>query len=651
MLPTADYISNLVQNQFPEFYKEEGTNFIAFLKAYYEWMEDDGNTHNVSRNLFSTRDIDQTADAFLDYFKDKYSYIIPKTIPGSKRFLQKHILDLYRSKGSVDGLKLFFRLLYNEDADLYIPSYDILKPSDGTWVEKKYMEVTYTDSNHLFENQLITGSQSGATAYVESYIQTVTAGKTIYQMFLSSIEGTFLVGERIAYSGLDYNLAPKILGSPVSLTVDTTTPNNNIGDFLATSNGSGAGLKVLVSNTRIAGSANGSIEFRIINGGDGYTASPSISVTSGSNSAGSGATFTGVTLSNTRSFSYSTSYINNSIARSNTYTFSGNTAVNSTSEFITLANNSLANGDYVKYYTDAGNTAISGLSNNGLYFVVGANSSGVKLATGNTITYNTSPINITAGPTESGHHFYLVPTTNLAINSVSYGPTLNNASLSTVLQNALTFQSITIGSITGLTGIATGDGYDGYLNVSITEPKIAGYGIPDSYGGTLGTDAVVYANVVLGTGLVSNLVIKDSGAGYHTKNEEILLYNTTQGNNSQTTSAKITLGAIGTKEGYWTTSQGFLDSNKYIQDSDYYQEYSYEIKFSKSINKYIDILKELVHPTGNKVFGKTIVFAKNDNEKVGSAVLQTIYRVRGAGLAPVYANGVDTFTLNVSRLV
>jgi hypothetical protein len=651
MLPTADYISNLVQNQFPEFYQEEGPNFIAFLKAYYEWMEEDGNTHNVSRNLFSTRDIDSTADEFLDYFKDKYSYIIPKTIPGSKRFLQKHILDLYRSKGSIDGLKLFFRLLYNEDADLYIPSFDILKPSDGTWIEKKYMEITYTQYNNLFENQLITGSQSGATAYVESYTQSAISGKIIYQLFLSNIEGNFLVGERIAYSGLDYNLAPMILGSPVSISVDTTTPNNDIGDILATSNGSGSGMKVLVSNTRIAGSANGSIEFRIINGGDGYTASPTITVTTGSNSAGSGATFTGVILSNTRSFSYSTSYINNSINRSNTYSFNSNSAVNSTSEFITLANNSLANGDYVKYYTDSGNTAISGLSNNGLYFVVGANSSGIKLAAGNTITYNTAPINITAGATQNGHHIYLVPTTNLAINSVSYGPTLNNASLSTVLQNALTFQNITIGSIVGLTGIATGDGYDGYLNVAITEPKIAGYGLPDNNGGTLGTDAVVYANVVLGTGLVSNLVIKDSGVGYHTKNEEVLLYNTTQANNDQTTTAKITLGAVGTKEGYWSTSQGFIDSNKYIQDSDYYQEYSYEIKFSKSLNKYIDILKELVHPTGNKVFGKTFVFSRNDNEQVGSAVVQSIYRIRGAGLAPVYTVGEDTFTLNVSRLV
>jgi hypothetical protein len=220
-----------------------------------------------------------------------------------------------------------------------------------------------------------------------------------------------------------------------------------------------------------------------------------------------------------------------------------------------------------------------------------------------------------------------------------------------VLQYALSSQIITIGSIASLTGIATGDAYDGYLNVSITEPNIAGYGIPDDNGGILGRDAVVNANVVLGVGLVSNLAVKDSGTGYHTKNESITFYNSTQGNTDQTTVGIVNLGAVGTKEGYWTTTQGFLDSNKYIQDSNYYQEYSYEIKFTKSINKYIDILKELVHPAGNKVFGKTFVYAKNDTERVDVATSPTVYRIRGAGLAPVYTVGVDTFTLNVSRLV
>lgn len=39
MLDIESKISPLVQNMFPSFYMEEGDNFVAFVKAYYEWLE------------------------------------------------------------------------------------------------------------------------------------------------------------------------------------------------------------------------------------------------------------------------------------------------------------------------------------------------------------------------------------------------------------------------------------------------------------------------------------------------------------------------------------------------------------------------------------------------------------------------------------
>ena len=81
-------ISQLIKNQFPEFYKSEGELFLAFVQAYYEWMEtqqfdvtnddgdvvgqitNDGVIHH-SRNLPDYRDIDRTLDDFILSFKNK----------------------------------------------------------------------------------------------------------------------------------------------------------------------------------------------------------------------------------------------------------------------------------------------------------------------------------------------------------------------------------------------------------------------------------------------------------------------------------------------------------------------------------------------------------------------------------------------------
>lgn len=737
MLPTPEYISTFIEQQFPAFYREEGPHFIAFVKAYYEWMEETGQQTHKTRNLFSTRDIDLTADAFVEEFKKKYLQGIPKEIAGDKRFLQKHILDLYRSKGSLDGLKLLFRLLYNEEIQVYIPSYDMLKASHGTWVEKKYLEVSFTAYNYNFNNKIVTGVTSGATAFVESFERSFVDNRIINIFYISHIQGTFQVDEKVTYEGLSAIDAPKILGSPNSITINTTTPDNVLGDILLPSsgNGTGSGLKTIVSNTRNAGSSNATIEFRVINGGYGYTANPTITITAGSNSTGTGATFTGVTLKDTTTFVYSPTLINYAPYYPVTETFNANSSVNSTSDFITIANNVFANNDRVLYTTSAGNTALTGLTNNTSYWVVSANSSGLKLSTtrgganinitasttesghnlykdavvrfnangdvanttdfisipnnlfangdhvtylveaGNTaisgLTNNTiyyvvsanttglklatsyggANINITAGVTEYGHTLAAINVASYPLNSGSYGPSLNNASLSTVISQAVTFLSTTIGTIDKLTGINPGAAYDGYVNVSVVDPIVSEYGLPDPEGGIKGADAVINGNVVVGTGLVDTVRILNSGLGYHTKLEDIALYNSTQSNVTQTTTATINLGGVGSQEGFWADKNGFLDSNKKIQDSYYYQEYSYEVKSSKALDKYKKILKDVFHPVGNELFGRALLQATDDTQQAFISNQQTIYRILGSELAASITFNANTGVANTTEYI
>jgi len=77
------------------------------------------------------------------------------------------------------------------------------------------------------------------------------------------------------------------------------------------------------------------------------------------------------------------------------------------------------------------------------------------------------------------------------------------------------------------------------------------------------------------------------------------------------TSAVLTpsFGMVGTSPGRWivgpegTTPDGILDSNKVIQDSFYWQDFSYDIRSNDTIDKYRDVVKTLLHPAGMKMFG------------------------------------------------
>ena len=94
------------------------------------------------------------------------------------------------------------------------------------------------------------------------------------------------------------------------------------------------------------------------------------------------------------------------------YTFNANTGV--VSNFVTLSNHPYANGDQVVYQTATGNTALSGITNAASYFVVAANSTGLKLSS----TRGGTALSLTASSVSETGHFligyplYFGPDTN-----------------------------------------------------------------------------------------------------------------------------------------------------------------------------------------------------------------------------------------------
>jgi len=141
----------------------------------------------------------------------------------------------------------------------------------------------------------------------------------------------------------------------------------------------------------------------ITNPGSGYTSNADVTI-SGTNSVPAVAN-----ASSNSSGRISQIYISNTgqgyilptatITSPAPVTFNGNTSVSNTNDFISISNNVFQNNDSVKYLVAAGNTAVSGLANNTNYFIVSANSTGVKLSS----TLNGSAIDITAGVSQTGH--------------------------------------------------------------------------------------------------------------------------------------------------------------------------------------------------------------------------------------------------------
>ena len=263
MKDIVTYISPLIESQFPSFYREDGQVFITFVKSYYEWLEQANNTLYHSRRLLEYRDVDQTVDDFLVYFKEETLKNIQFDTATNKRLLIKNALDFYRSKGTERSVDLFFKLVYAQPASVRYPGDDVFKLSDNTWKIPIYIEVTETPYNAAFEGKQITGVDSGATAFVDNYSvkkkindQTDSAGnkvkisKNIHVFFLSNIKGNFKYGEKVIHTGTtDPRNTPVITGSLNELEVLTGASDYVVGDIVTLTSNTGMNGKAIVTST------------------------------------------------------------------------------------------------------------------------------------------------------------------------------------------------------------------------------------------------------------------------------------------------------------------------------------------------------------------------------------------------------------------
>lgn len=219
------------------------------------------------RRLPEYNDIDKTADAFINQFKDKYLNGVNLNSSNNKKRAIKASTDLYKSKGSELSVDLLFKLVYNTGAEVYTPSENILMPSNGTWVNPFYLEITKSPRNIEYVNKTITGTDSGASAIVEDIITRNIDGRFIDVLTISNVVGAFEVGESITYDK-DQRDAPKVLGSLSS--VNIVFPGNNFvaGEELRiTSEFGSEGLGVVAGVNKEAGL----VGFNLKEGGWGYS--------------------------------------------------------------------------------------------------------------------------------------------------------------------------------------------------------------------------------------------------------------------------------------------------------------------------------------------------------------------------------------------
>ena len=561
-------ISPLVEQQFPEYIRENGPRFVAFMEAYYEYLEQSGKSIDAIRTLKDNQDIDRTVTEFVEYFRKQYALSIPKTALADKRLIVKHIREFYRSRGSQKSFKFLFHILFGADVNFYYPSEDVLRASDGRWVRETVLTVEKrTGILTDLDGRVVTGQTSGSIGRVQGILTTINLGIEVYSLTVENISGTF-VDKEIVSDGFGNDVTVRAgIGGITSQTITNGGSFNVKGDSLSlvgTTSGSVAeGLATSVENTP------GSLTFRISKGGTGYR--------------------TGV---NSR------------------FTFG---SITSTVPIVVpvLEVVSLSNTSTITMFSDTIGPVRNVVLNGNL---------------------PTSNVGLSFG--------------SLGTNSAILSSNIASANIYSRLNSALKVGPVIVGSINAISIISPGFGYDTLPTVSVVDQDI----VYQSNAAIRGNDAVIAVDRAPGT--ITGITITSIGTDF-ILGEKVNIINSRSGNsvsniaNTTTTDTSTPPGikrhvlnrvyngntfvtsvsGIRTLTGRYLGTKGFLSWNNKIQDSDYYQEFSYAIKSSVLVEKYRDVVQNLLHAAGTKMFGTyEITSVPNMQITVASSVPKSIFQ-------------------------
>jgi len=614
-----------------------------------------GNPVQTIQQLLEYVDVDTTINDYLDQFREAYLTAVPNTLATgvSKRKLIKSVRDLYRAKGTRRAHEAFFRLMFNETPELTYPTENILKISAGDWSSDTVLRVVATenDPNNLV-GQTITQTvnvglgHEASTANVEAVLQLQEGETTVYQLILNvaSIDGTFNDGAEISgidNSDADVSITATVQPILVSATVtegaagyttdDTVTitsdsgqnalisivdvgsgeigqividnPGSNytVGDplFFDNTNTEGAGASAIVScvDGAIAPEAGDVAAYEmdlfdhiVYEDGteitDAYTGNQ-IQIESGT-LASLSATSEAGQVCNVTVFSPGSGYEVMPKIKPATHRLSYNqSALTSTGIFI--AGETITN-DAVPAVTATITTFVRGK-------ITIAERTGA-FATGQVITGSQSNAKATLTAVDAlgaNATFLGWSTTGLgAISGVevsNFGTGFTTAPTATVPVKMLLTRNTNVESppdITLATAFSSGD--------TIIGQESSARGVVTAWDNSRQTLTV---RTTLGTFQRSEILTRGSGTNYAIVSE------INQG------ALSTTIGTIGTTAGQFNNDKGKIsESLMRIQDSYYYQDFSYVVKVGAAIADWRAEIKKAVHPAGFAMFGEVSISNK-----------------------------------------
>lgn len=127
-------------------------------------------------------------------------------------------------------------------------------------------------------------------------------------------------------------------------------------------------------------------------------------------------------------------------------------------------------------------------------------------------------------------------------------------------------------------------------------------------GSITGDNAEITVGLAVANGSIASLEVIETGFGFVTDQVVTLTSNT-----GLTANGFAQCSTIGTGKGFYRKKGGFPSDSKKLHDGFYYQDFSYDVLSSVTLDKYAEMLRDITHVAGTKNFARLVTVTAIDS--------------------------------------
>lgn len=214
MMNSKQTESSRVTTLIPDALIETSDALIVFLKKYYEFMNQEGSPTWMLENSVLQRDVFQATDTYLDLLFKEYGFSWAVNKDAHRANIIAHLDQIYKAKGSLDSIKLLFRILTGEEVEIVLPKDYVLRPSEGAWTQDVSVicKVISGDPTTL-AGRFVDVSTKFPNRPAQTFdVEILSASKRtdfVYELFISRyFSGYFHFGSVVTLDGVELEVLP-----------------------------------------------------------------------------------------------------------------------------------------------------------------------------------------------------------------------------------------------------------------------------------------------------------------------------------------------------------------------------------------------------------------------------------------------------------